>query len=77
MYDKFANKTAPRTPRCLICAQPMQLLRRTSRFGELPDLYSFYCGSVTSGTLKKATQLRIRFQTLAASLAWVRSGADQ
>jgi hypothetical protein len=43
MYDKFSNKTAPRAPRCLSCAQPMQLLRRTSRFGELPDLYSFYC----------------------------------
>jgi hypothetical protein len=39
----YANKTAPKTPRCLNCAQPMQLLRRTSRFGELPDLYSFYC----------------------------------
>jgi hypothetical protein len=43
MYEKFANKNAPRTPRCLSCAQPMQLLRRTPRFGELPDLYSFYC----------------------------------
>lgn len=45
MHDKFANTSGPRTPRCLICAQPMQLLRRTSRFGELPDLYSFYCYS--------------------------------
>lgn len=42
MYDKF-GKTAPRTPRCSSCAQPMQLLRRTSRFDELPDLCSFYC----------------------------------
>ena len=29
--------------RCLNCATPMQLLRRTARFGGLPDLYSFYC----------------------------------
>ena len=43
MDDKFANKTAPRPPRCLNCAQPMQLLRRTRRFGGLPDLLSFYC----------------------------------
>jgi hypothetical protein len=43
MSEKFANKTAPRTPRCVSCAQPMQLLRRTPRFGGLPDLYSFYC----------------------------------
>ena len=34
--------SAPKTPRCLNCARPMQLLRRTSRF-RLPDLYSFYC----------------------------------
>jgi hypothetical protein len=43
MSEKFANKTAPRTPRCVSCAQPMQLLRRTPRFDGLPDLYSFYC----------------------------------
>ena len=35
--------SAPKPPRCLSCARPMQLLRRTSRFGGLPDLYSFYC----------------------------------
>ena len=35
--------SAPTPPRCLSCARPMQLLRRTSRFGGLPDLYSFYC----------------------------------
>ena len=43
MYDECANKAAAKIPRCLSCAQPMQLLRRTSRFGELPDLYTFYC----------------------------------
>ena len=35
--------SAPKPPRCLSCARPMQLLRRTSRFGGLPDLYYFYC----------------------------------
>jgi len=41
MYDKYSS--TPKSPRCLSCARPMQLLRRTSRFGGLPDLYSFYC----------------------------------
>jgi hypothetical protein len=42
MDEKYTNKSAPK-PRCLSCARPMRLLRRTSRFGGLPDLYSFYC----------------------------------
>lgn len=37
------NKSPPKTPRCHNCAKPMQLLRRTSRYGGLPDLCSFYC----------------------------------
>jgi hypothetical protein len=37
------NASPPKAPRCHKCARPMQLLRRTSRFGALPDLYSFYC----------------------------------
>jgi len=43
MYDKHTNTIAPKPPRCLGCARPMRLLRRTSRFDGLPDLYSFYC----------------------------------
>ena len=35
--------TTPKAPRCLNCARPMQLSRKTSRYGGLPDLYSFYC----------------------------------
>ena len=35
--------SAPKPPRCPSCARPMQLFRRTSRFGGPPDLYSFYC----------------------------------
>jgi hypothetical protein len=34
---------APKRPRCLNCARPMQLLRRTPRFNGLPDLCSFNC----------------------------------
>ena len=50
------NKSAPKPPRCLNCARPMELLRRTSRFGGLPDLYAFTASYVTSGMLRKATQ---------------------
>jgi hypothetical protein len=35
--------TTPKAPRCHSCARPMQLSRRTSRYGGLPDLYSFCC----------------------------------
>jgi hypothetical protein len=37
------DKSLPKAPRCHRRARPMQLLRRTSRFGGLPDLCSFYC----------------------------------
>ena len=43
MDCKYTNKSPPKPPRCHSCARSMQLLRRTSRFGGLPDLYSFYC----------------------------------
>ena len=46
MRDKYANYSAPkspRPPRCFGCARPMQLVRRTPRFGRLPDLYTFEC----------------------------------
>jgi hypothetical protein len=43
MSEKNVNKSAPKPPRCVRCAAPMQLLRRTTRFGKLPDVYTFYC----------------------------------
>ena len=43
MNGKSTNKSVPKPPRCVKCARQMQLLRQTSRFGGLPDLYSFYC----------------------------------
>jgi hypothetical protein len=43
MDDKYTNRSAIKSSRCVNCARPMQLLRKTSRFGGLPDLYSFYC----------------------------------
>ena len=32
-----------KAPRCFNCARPMQLLRQTTRYGGLRDLYSFNC----------------------------------
>jgi len=37
------SKTVLPRPRCVGCAQPMRLIRKTLRFGRLPDLYTFEC----------------------------------
>jgi hypothetical protein len=37
------ERSAPKSPLCPSCAQIMQLVRITSRFGDLPDLYTFEC----------------------------------
>jgi hypothetical protein len=41
-YER-SNEHAPRTPLCPSCAQVMRLVRVTSRFEKLPDLYIFEC----------------------------------
>jgi hypothetical protein len=43
MRYEQTNKNAPRTPICPSCAQIMQIVRITSRFNDLPDLYTFEC----------------------------------
>jgi hypothetical protein len=43
MRNDYSNKCAPNAPLCLSCAQSMRLARITSRFGDLPDLYTFEC----------------------------------
>jgi hypothetical protein len=46
MYAKSVRNstpTPPPPPRCLRCAKAMQLIRKTRRFGELPDVYTFQC----------------------------------
>jgi transcription elongation factor Elf1 len=39
----IAKDTALAQQRCPRCAQPMKLIRRTQRFGGLPDLCTFEC----------------------------------
>jgi hypothetical protein len=41
----IANDTPPASLRCQHCAQPMKLVRRTQRFGGLPDLCTFECAA--------------------------------
>jgi hypothetical protein len=43
MRNEHSNKCAPKAPLCPSCVQDMRLARITSRFGDLPDLYTFEC----------------------------------
>jgi hypothetical protein len=43
MPDELSDKCAPASPYCPACAQVMRLARITSRFDDLPDLYTFEC----------------------------------
>ena len=38
-----AGRSGPRLPLCPSCAQNMRLIRRTQRFGTLPDVCTFEC----------------------------------
>ena len=51
--------TTPKTPRCLNCARPMQLFRRTSRYGGLPDLYSFHCVACDEWHVEEGDAVRL------------------
>ena len=41
-YER-SSKCAPKQPHCPSCAQIMRLARITSRFDDLPELYTFEC----------------------------------
>jgi len=43
MRYQNSNQSVPKTPRCPSCAQIMRLAGITSRFDNLPDLYTFEC----------------------------------
>ena len=49
------GKYAPRPPHCPACAQVMRLARLTSRFGDLPDLYTFECRACGVTHIEAAT----------------------
>jgi hypothetical protein len=37
------KRSGPKLPLCPSCAQNMRLMRRTQRFGTLPDVCTFEC----------------------------------
>jgi hypothetical protein len=43
MHQERPHEHPPKTPLCASCAQDMRLARMTSRFGGMPDLYTFEC----------------------------------
>jgi len=43
MRYQNSNQSVAKTPRCPSCAQIMRLAGITSRFDNLPDLYTFEC----------------------------------
>jgi hypothetical protein len=68
MYDKLTNKSAP-TVRCPSCATPMQLVRRTSRFEGLTDLYPFYCLACDAWHVEEGNAVAIQAPSRRAGLA--------
>ena len=43
MLGERLYKTVNERPRCVACARPMRLVRKTLRFAGLPDLHTFEC----------------------------------
>jgi hypothetical protein len=43
MLSERSDKMVIKRPRCVACARPMRLIRKTLRFAGLPDLYTFEC----------------------------------
>jgi hypothetical protein len=55
-----SNKYAPRTPLCPSCAQILRVARITSRFGDLPDLYTFECRACGVSHIEAAASSALR-----------------
>jgi hypothetical protein len=70
MWGKYVNNCAPKSPpRCFSCARPMQLVRRTPRFGGLPDLCTFECRECGVWHIEEGGAAEGRLTDLAAALA--------
>jgi hypothetical protein len=71
MYYERANNSAPkppRPPRCFGCGRPMQAVRRTARFGGLPDLYTFECRACGVWHIEEGDAIDDRLAELGAAL---------
>jgi uncharacterized protein CbrC (UPF0167 family) len=47
-------------PQCIGCARPMRLIRKTLRFGGLPDLYTFECAACGETHIEEATTPEVK-----------------
>jgi hypothetical protein len=54
MFGERSEKTVIKRPRCVACARPMRLIRKTLRFAGLPDLYTFECGACGETHIEEA-----------------------
>jgi hypothetical protein len=55
-YER-SSKCAPKQPHCPSCAQIMRLARITSRFDDLPELYTFECRACGVSRIEAALSL--------------------
>jgi hypothetical protein len=69
MYYEQANNSAPKPPRCFGCGRPMQAVRRTPRFGGLPDPYTFECRACGVWHIEQGDAAEGRMADLGAVLA--------
>jgi len=53
MLRERSYKTVIKRPRCVACARPMRLVRKTLRFAGLPDLHLFECEASARSTSRK------------------------
>jgi hypothetical protein len=56
------DKTILKRPRCVSCARPMRLIRKTSRFGGLPDLYIFECDACGEWHVEEVITTEAKFE---------------
>ena len=57
-YER-SQKFVPKSPLCPACGQVMRLARITSRFGDLPDLYTFECRACGVSHIEPALSMSI------------------
>lgn len=55
MLSERSDRIALKRPRCIGCARSMRLIRKTLRFGGLPDLYTFECEACGETHVEEAT----------------------
>ena len=60
MLGGHSEKMVIKRPRCVACARPMRLIRKTLRFGGLPDLYTFECDACGETHIEEATTPEVK-----------------